>query len=58
MIDTAGVGAHILRLSTRHGVEPLAVVGLLAVQALLEANFTQLRLWQDIAAEMHRALAA
>lgn len=58
MIDAVGVCAHILRLSTRHGVEPLAVVGLLAVHALVEANFAQLRVWRNVAAEMHQILAA
>lgn len=58
MADAGGVCAHILRLSTRHGAEPLAVVGLLAVQALVEANFAQLRIWRDVAAEMSQRLAA
>ncbi|MCC6914142.1 MAG: hypothetical protein IT566_10605 [Rhodospirillaceae bacterium] len=58
MIDAAGACAHIVRLSTRHGVEPLAVVGLLAVHALVEANFDQLRVWRNIAAEMRETLAA
>ncbi|MCA0201292.1 MAG: hypothetical protein LCH56_10685 [Proteobacteria bacterium] len=58
MIDAVGVCAHILRLSTRHGVEPLAVVGLLAVHSLVETNFAQLRVWQKVAAEMHQTLTA
>lgn len=58
MVDITGVCSHIIRLSTRHGVEPLAVVGLLAVHALCDNNFAELRLWSNIAAQMHQGLAA
>jgi hypothetical protein len=58
MIDVVGVCAHIIRLSTRHGVEPLAVVGLLAVHALVAVNFRQLRVWQNVADHMHKACPA
>lgn len=56
MIDVVGVCDHIIRLSTRHGVEPLAVVGLLAVHALIDTNFKQLRIWANVAAELRAAL--
>lgn len=58
MIDVAGVSAHINRLSARHGVEPLAVVGLLAVHALVDVNFAQLRVWTNIASHMRENAAA
>ena len=58
MIDFAGICAHIIRLSKRHGVEPLAVVGLLAVHALVDVNFAELRVWKSVAGEMHGMLAA
>lgn len=58
MVDIAGVCSHITRLSMRHGVEPLAVVGLLAVHALCDNNFNQLRFWSSIAAQMHQGAPA
>ncbi len=58
MVDVVGVCAHIIRLSTRHEVEPLAVVGLLAVHALVDTDFRQLRIWMNVAAEMHHAQPA
>lgn len=58
MADVASVCSHITRLSERHGVEPLAVVGLLAVHALCDNNFSQLRFWSNIAAQMHQGLPA
>lgn len=42
----------------RHDVEPLAVVGLLAVWALVDADFAQLRIWRNVAAAMHQSQAA
>lgn len=58
MIDVIGVCAHIIRLSARHEVEPLAVVGLLAVHALVDVNFKQLRVWKDVASHMHQTALA
>lgn len=55
-IDTASVCAHIVRLSARHSVEPLAVVGLLAVHALVDVDFPRLRVWSDVASRLHRGL--
>lgn len=58
MVDVVGVCAHIIRLSSRHNVEPLAVVGLLAVHALVDTNFAELRIWTNVADVMRDALAA
>ncbi|MHB1207502.1 MAG: hypothetical protein ACYCZX_18195 [Rhodospirillaceae bacterium] len=52
MSAAAQASAHIIRLSARHGVEPLGVVGLLAVYALVEVDFTRLRFWKDVASAM------
>jgi hypothetical protein len=52
MSTAAQASAHIIRLSARHGVEPLGVVGLLAVFALVEVDFARLRFWKDVAGEM------
>ena len=46
---------HIIRLSTRHGVEPLGVVGLLAISALVEVDFAKLAFWKDVAGVMAAA---
>ena len=55
MSTTAQVSAHIIRLSQRHDVEPLGVVGLLALHALVEVDFTRLRYWKEVAGEMAAA---
>lgn len=49
--------SHIIRLSTRHGVEPLGVVGLLAITALVEVDFVKLRFWKQVAGEIVAAAA-
>lgn len=56
--NTATISAYINRLSAAHRVEPLAVVGLLAVHALVELDFPKLGVWKDVAAAMHGAVAA
>ncbi len=58
MVDLVGICAHIIRLSSRHDVEPMAVVGLLAVHALVDINFAELRVWNNVADEMRGLLAA
>jgi len=58
MVDIGGVCAHIIRLSFRHEVEPLAVVGLLAVHSLVAVDFAQLRVWKSVAARMREMAAA
>ncbi|MBX7200010.1 MAG: hypothetical protein K1X51_11645 [Rhodospirillaceae bacterium] len=50
--------SHIIRLSNHHGVEPLGVVGLLAVTALVEVDFVKLRFWKQVADEIAAATAA
>lgn len=48
---------HIIKLSNRHGVEPLGVVGLLAITALAEVDFVKLRFWKQVAGEIVAAVA-
>jgi hypothetical protein len=57
-LNTASVSQHIVRLSSRHDVEPLAVVGLLAVHALVEVDFSKLQVWKAVAAHLHQTIAA
>lgn len=52
------VSDHIIRMSSRHGVEPLGVVGLLAVTALAEVDFVKLRFWKLVAREIVATTAA
>jgi hypothetical protein len=55
MSTAAQASEHIIRLSARHGVEPLGVVGLLAIVALVEVDFPKLRFWKDVAGMMAAA---
>jgi len=57
VIDVGSICVLIERLSERHGVDAMAVVGLLAVHALCEVNFQELRVWRTVAASMRRATA-
>lgn len=52
MKATAGASAYIAELSAKHDVDPLAVVGLLAVHALVDVDFPKLRLWKEVAEVM------
>jgi hypothetical protein len=44
--------AQIAKLSARHGVDPLAVTGLLALYALVEVDFAKLALWRRVGAAL------
>jgi hypothetical protein len=55
MIDIDVICATVMRLSARHEVDPIAVVGLLAVHALVAVDFTRLRLWRTVAEHMSAA---
>jgi hypothetical protein len=55
MVDIKAVSARIRRLSAKHQVEPLAVVALLAVHALVDVDFAQLRVWRHVAESMRAA---
>lgn len=55
MLDTATICEHIIRLSASHSVEPLAVVGLLAVHALVDMDFAKLKVWKTVASRMSNA---
>jgi hypothetical protein len=57
MIDISAICARIQRLSIKHDVDALSVVGLLAVHALCEVNFAQLRVWRNVAENMRGAMA-
>ncbi len=57
MIDIGSICVLIERLSIRHGVDAMAVVGLLAVHALCEVNFSELRVWRTVADKMRVAAA-
>lgn len=48
----------IVKLSVRHGVDPLAVTGLLALHALAEVDFAKLSLWRRVVAEISHTRAA
>ena len=56
MIDLGSIIVLIERLSARHGVDAMAVVGLLAVHALCDVNFTELRVWRNVAEKMRAAV--
>ena len=56
MIDIGSIIVLIERLSARHGVDAMAVVGLLAVHALCEVNFPELRVWRTVAEKMRAAV--
>lgn len=57
MIDIGSIIVLIERLSARHGVDAMAVVGLLAVHSLCEVNFPELRVWRNVAEKMRVAIA-
>ncbi len=57
MIDIGSIIVLIERLSARHGVDAMAVVGLLAVHSLCEVNFSELRVWRNVADKMRAAMA-
>ena len=44
-VRTDEVCTRILNASVRHDVDPLAVVGLLALHALVDTDFRLLRVW-------------
>ena len=57
MIDIGSIIVLIERLSARHGVDVMAVVGLLAVHSLCDVNFSELRVWRNVAEKMRAAMA-
>ena len=57
MNDIDIISATVTRLSARHDVDPIAVVGLLAVHALVAVDFARLRLWRNVAEHMSAAPA-
>jgi hypothetical protein len=56
MANVQTISAHISRLSAKQGVDPIAVVGLLAIHALADVDFAKLRFWRNVSESM--ALAA
>ena len=48
MTNVARASAHISRLSAKQGVDPIAVVGLLAIHALCDVDFAKLRFWKHV----------
>jgi hypothetical protein len=56
-VDLHSICAHVTRLSAKHEVDALAVVGLLAVHALVDVNFAQLRVWKNVAGELRQGYA-
>jgi hypothetical protein len=52
MSTTAQVSAHIIKLSAKQDVDPFAVVGLLAVHALVAVDLPKLKFWTHVSATM------
>ena len=52
MANVVLISEHITRLSAKNGYDPLAVVGLLAMRALAEVDFTTLRFWRTVSENM------
>jgi hypothetical protein len=49
------ISAHIARLSAKQGVDPIAVVGLLAINALADVDFAKLRFWRHVSENLAQA---
>ena len=45
MKQATEAGAHIVRLSAKHEVDPYVVVALLAIHALCDLDFQKLSFW-------------
>lgn len=48
MANVIQISAHNSRLSAKQGVDPIAVVGLLAIHALADVDFPKLRFWRHV----------
>lgn len=55
-IRTNEVCKRILKASAKHDVDPLAVVGLLALHALIETDFALLHVWTVVVSELRDIL--
>jgi len=55
MIDIDMICATVTRLSAKHDVDPVAVVGLLAVHALVAVDFARLRLRRNVVEKLRAA---
>ena len=60
MANVREAGERIVRLSSKHNVDPFVVLGLLAVHALADADFSKLEFWKDVSESLSEkaALAA
>ena len=52
MVDIGSICTTVLRLGAKHEVDPLAVVGLLAVHALVAVDFARLHVWRLVAEKL------
>ena len=57
-VRTDEVCTRILKASARHDVDPLAVVGLLALHALVDTDFPLLRVWIVVVNQLRDILTA
>jgi len=57
-VRTDEVCTRILKASAKHDVDPLAVVGLLALHALVETDFRLLRVWIVVVNKLRDILTA
>ncbi len=57
-VRTDEVCTRILKASAKHNVDPLAVVGLLALHALVETDFRLLRVWITVVNQLRDILTA
>jgi hypothetical protein len=57
-VRTDEVCIRILKASARHDVDPLAVVGLLALHALADTDFPLLRVWVTVVNQLRDILTA
>lgn len=55
---TDEVCTRIIKASAKHDVDPLAVVGLLALHALVETDFPLLRVWIVVVNQLRDILTA
>jgi hypothetical protein len=55
-VRTDEVCTRILKASARHEVDPLAVVGLLALHALVDTDFPLLRVWIVVVNQLREIL--
>ena len=55
-IRTTEVCERIIKASAKHDVDPVAVVGLLALHALVEADFPLLKIWTKVVHEVRGML--